>query len=124
MGRGQGQIPLPPKGRKVLYYRHGYDAQLSEEMEALQGNFVVTDSLDDIQPGDQVLCRFSLLPFAENLEQEIKSRGASLVHGTNAHQYLADMRLWYPDLEDITPKTWFSLEDVEGDGPFFRQRNN
>lgn len=104
--------------RIVLYYRHGYEDMLDAEMEALRANFLVTDDLDQIQAGDLVLCRFSLMPFAEALEEEIKARGAQLVHSVNAHDFIADMREWYPLLGDLTPRTWFD-DNVEDNGPFF-----
>ena len=107
------------EGRNVLYFRHGYERQLESELAALRDRFVVTDSLDELRPGDRVLCRFSMLPFSELLQEEVESRGARLVHDNAAHAYLADMRRWYEDLRGLTPETWFAPEDVVGDGPFF-----
>jgi ATP-grasp domain, R2K clade family 3 len=104
--------------RHVLYYRHGYEEMLQQEMSTLNKHFYVTDDLEQIEPGDLVLCRFSLLPFAQALEQEIRSKGATLVHDLAAHEFIADMRNWYPLLSHVTPATFFS-EDVQGDGPFF-----
>jgi hypothetical protein len=127
MGRASGQSRLasthprakPLRQRNVLYFRHGYEQQLQQELGALQERFTVIDDLEQIEAGDRVLCRFSTLPFPELLEQELEARGAVLIHGHAAHAYLADMRRWYPDLKGITPETWFAIEDVSGEGPFF-----
>src|ERR1039458_7234471 len=72
------------KVRNVLYFRHGYEEQLAGELKALRGYFFVTDSLDELKPGDRVLCRFSTLPFPELLQEEVERRGASLVHDNAA----------------------------------------
>src|ERR1039458_7696176 len=83
---------LSSKGRTVVYFRHGYEDQLEGELDVLREHFVVTDSLGDIQLGDRVLCRFSMLPFPDLLQEEVESRGAVLVHDAAAQDYLADMR--------------------------------
>ena len=103
-------------GRTVILYR---DIDLQpEELAAMQANFPATDSRMDIKPGDLVISRYSCLPFYREQENDINRAGARLINTFSQHNYIADMRNWYGDLEQFTPKTWFRPEDVEGDGPF------
>ena len=118
-GSNEGTHKRALPSRTVLYTRHGYEDQLQIEMAALQEQFTLIDNLEDIQAGDRVICRFSLLPFPELLAQEVQARGGSLVHDAEAHSYLADMRQWYPHLQGLTPRTWFAIEDVDAPGPYF-----
>jgi hypothetical protein len=121
MGRGQGNNQvLAQYSRSVVYYRHGYEEQTRQERPVLREcGFVVIDNLDELQSGDQVLCRYSLLPFAKDLDREIRRRGAHLIHDADAHEYLADLRRWYADLRELTPTTFFAADQVQGNGPFF-----
>lgn len=65
----------------------------------------------EIKKGDTILGRYSVLPFYHELDDECKSIGAKLVNSFNQHKYIADMKDWVLDLEDLTPKTWM-LSDL------------
>lgn len=103
--------------RSVILYR---DIDISQaEQDAMRKHFVCTDSRMDIQPGDLVVGRYSVLPFYAEQERDILKAGASLINTKRQHDYIADLSQWVPDLEDITPKTWYRLEDLPDDGgPF------
>jgi hypothetical protein len=99
-------------------------ASLSEEneLEIARKYFGVYKSRAQIKPGDLILCRYSFLPFGEELEQDVKLLGGNLINSYAQHRYVADLYSWYWDLEDYTPKTWFDPAIVfagEYDGPLF-----
>lgn len=103
--------------RLVILYR---DIDLSDaERTAMQKHFYCTDSRMDIKPGDLVVGRYSMLPFFAEQERDILKVGATLINTRREHEYIADLSQWVPDLEDITPRTWYRLEDLPDDGgPF------
>jgi len=91
----------------------------SDEQEALARHFRTSTSRLDVQAGDLVIGRYSVLPFYRELERDVLRLGGKLINSYAQHQYLADLREWYQDLSDLTFPTWFRLEDVPKDGgPF------
>jgi hypothetical protein len=72
-----------------------------------------------IKPNVPVLARYSLLPNHKETEDLLKLFGDKVVNSYHEHRYIADLADWYQDLEDLTFKTYFRLEDVPKDGgPF------
>lgn len=82
------------------------------ELEACQRHLWTVGSRCLIAEGDLVVGRYSVLPYYDELVQDLTLRGASLINDARAHRYVADLANWYHDFEDLTPKTWFRLEDV------------
>ncbi|MFA5999451.1 MAG: ATP-grasp domain-containing protein [Candidatus Paceibacterota bacterium] len=59
-------------------------------------------------PEDSIVWgRYSVLPFYHELEKDLATKGSRLINSHEQHLYVADMRNWYPDLVEFTPKTWF-----------------
>ncbi len=65
-----------------------------------------------------VIGRYSVLPFYQELEDDLRLLGSRLINSFTEHTYIADLKNWYEDLKDFTPKTWFRLEDIPDEGPF------
>jgi len=58
------------------------------------------------------------LPFYKELENDIKSQGSNLINTYRQHNYIANFEYYY-DIENLTPRTYFRLEDVpDNGGPF------
>ena len=96
---------------------------LAEEGEfaAAGRHFDVIESRSLIKPGDNIICRYSALPYYHELEKDVVNVGAKLINSYQEHQFVADIRNWYPILSSLTPRTWFSLEEVlddEYEGPY------
>jgi hypothetical protein len=74
----------------------------------------------DIRSGDLVIGRYSVLPYYQEQDRDIRSVGAGLINSYQEHRAIADIASWYHLLEDITPKTWFRVSDLPRDesGPF------
>lgn len=100
---------------KILF-RDGFDWKLEES--AANNYFTCVNSRMDIQSGDLVIPRFSALPFFKELENDILKAGARLINSRLEHEYIADLGQWYPDLESITPRTWYELHHIPDKGPF------
>jgi len=61
-----------------------------------------------------VIGRYSVLPFYQDLEKELKSCGSSVLINTYAqHRYIADITQWYQDVKEFTPETY----EIWGDLP-------
>lgn len=102
----------------TILYRRLDNADPAEIDAIKSAGFKLTESRLDIKPGDLVIGRYSVLPFFKNLEFDINQLGAKLINSYKQHRYIADLKNWYEDLEAVTPKTWFSLERIDYNGPF------
>lgn len=101
----------------VVYFRMTDDHD-EPEFQACNRHFKTVTQRTHILPGQLVIPRYSALPFGKELELDIRTQGSELINTFRQHCYVAEMRNWYDDFKDITPKTWFRLQDIEGDGPF------
>lgn len=95
---------------KILYRQ--YDEDFAIEFESAKKYFEITPSRMDINKGDLVIGRYSVLPFYEEQEYDLKKVGAKLINSYRQHRYVANIRNWYEDLKQYTPKTWFAPNDV------------
>jgi hypothetical protein len=97
---------------KVILWRScGLDYQ--KEKEIAEKYFKVVTSRTDLHCRNAlVIPRYSSLPFYNELEQDLQNLESGLINTYRQHRYVADLSNWYLDLEKITPKTWFSLEEV------------
>jgi len=104
--------------RVVIWYRYSCVEHHRGELQAMQKYFKCIDSRVKVQKDDLVIARYSCLPYYEEQEKDINLIGAKLINSYHEHKYVADLSAYYLDLEGITPKTWFSLEEIDSDGPF------
>lgn len=94
-------------------------AEEQEKIEAAKFFNIVEQRV--LCPKDSIVIgRYSVLPFYKELEEDLKYLNSKLINSYREHRYVADIQNWYYDLEDMTPKTWFRLEDVpiKQDGSF------
>ena len=96
--------------RHVILYR-GLDFE-REELEAASQYFTCTNRRPDIQKGDFVIGRYSLLPFYGEQAKDIEYVGAKLINDYNKHLYVADLQNYVYDLKELTPRTWCDLQDL------------
>ena len=89
-----------------------------EEMEICKKYFPVITQRSHVKKGDFVIPRYSALPFYKELQNDIKYVGADIINTHREHCYVADLKNWYYDLEEYTPKTWFYLDQIPIEGPF------
>lgn len=61
-----------------------------------------------IEENSLVIGRYSVLPFFKELESEVNIRKSKLIDSYNNFQYIADIENYYKDLENYTPKTYFT----------------
>lgn len=96
-----------------------FRASLAEEneLQVAREFFSILENRAEVCPGDEVLCRYSSLPYHNELEKDIRLLGGELVNTYENHKYVADISNWYYDLERYTPKTWFSLEQFTQNAP-------
>lgn len=64
-----------------------------------------------------VIGRYSVLPFYRELEEDLKTNGSKLINSYFEHSYIASFD-YYHDIDDLTFKTWFRLQDLPDQGPF------
>lgn len=94
-------------------------SSLAEEDELIEArkHFDVFETRGSVPVNKLVIGRYSCLPYYAELEADLKEHGSYLIDNFSSHTYIADLANWYEDLKDITPKTWFSLEDFKRDKP-------
>lgn len=102
--------------RPIILYR-GIEFE-KEELSVASNYFLCTNRRPEIQPGDLVIGRYSLLPYYAEQEEDIIYVGAQLINDYNQHRYIADMGNYLVDLHDLTPKTWTDITAIPDKGPF------
>lgn len=92
----------------------------TDELEAIGRHFPVYTSRAQVPRDGLVIPRYCALPFGKELETDVTVLGSRLINSFRQHCYAAELRRWYPDFEDLTPQTWFRLEDAGRghDGPY------
>lgn len=102
--------------RPVVLFRAGLAEE--KEMEVCKKYFPVITQRTQVQKGDLVIPRYSALPWYQELEEDIKNCGGQMINTYREHVYVADLRNWYYDLGDYTPRTWFYMDQLPTNGPF------
>lgn len=103
--------------KPVILFRKGFSDE--EELQAARDNFTVVESRCAIPKDSLVIGRYSVLPYYKELQTDVEYLGGTMLTPFRSHNYIADMRNWYMDLQGNTPKTWFSLAEVPRDkGPY------
>lgn len=102
--------------RPIVLYRES--EMPKEELASAQKEFPCIKSRMDVQSGDLVIARYSALPFYKELEEDIRHSGGEMINTLFDHAYIADLRNWVEDLREMTPETWYRLQDISDDGPF------
>ncbi len=97
---------------------------LAEENEFSVANkhFFVVEQRSAIPYNSLVIGRYSVLPYYQELEQDLGY--SKLVNSYSQHRFVADLASWYPLFEDLTPKTWFSLEEFNDNISFSESRKS
>ena len=95
-----------------------------EEKKIASKYFHIIENRMKCPPNEIIIARYSALPYYKELEDDLKYINSTLINSYKQHRYVADIQNWYYHLENITPKTWFRLEDVPIDeqGSFIVKR--
>lgn len=89
------------------------------ELETAKKYFEVIESRSLIKPGDNIICRYSALPYYEELERDVVISGGKLINSYRQHHYVAGFWNWYQDLKKLTPDSYDCLENLARmRGPF------
>lgn len=104
------------KTEPVIYFRRSLAED--EEKEAAAKYFQVVERRTAVPYGSLVIPRYSALPYNEELVEDIKSRDCTLINSHREHVYIAGLRNWYYHLGELTPRTWFAMDQLPEEGPF------
>ena len=102
--------------KPVIYIRGSFAER--EEIEAAKEWFFVAENRAAIPEHSLVIPRYTALPYYMELEADMADMRCRLINTYQEHNYVAHMRNWYYDLADITPRTWFALDQMPIEGPF------
>lgn len=102
----------------IIWYRDALIENHRNEKEAMEKYFHCVDSRVKIEAGQNVIARYSALPYYEEQAYDIDCIGARLINSFKQHQWVADIRNWYEELKGFTPKTWPGLDWIDEDGPY------
>lgn len=100
---------------KLLYRNSLVEKEELEVIQAVFGENAVDILTHPTLHNQIVVGRFSVLPFYSEIEKSLKEINSRLVNSYAQHRYIADMRNWYEDFKDITPKTYFSISELPND---------
>lgn len=95
----------------MLYVYHPYPTralgQLSEEIAVYDELHIAHGvALSEIPPGSTVIPRYRMLPFARELEHEVRLLGSALINSYRQHRAIANLYNWVHLLEGITPPAY------------------
>lgn len=62
----------------------------------------------EISPNTTVIGRYSVLPYYNDLYEELERKGSRLINSKETHCLIKDMK-WVRALSDLTPDTWFDV---------------
>jgi hypothetical protein len=103
--------------KPIVFYRSSEISE--EELAAIRDNFQAVESRMQIPEGSLVIGRYSCLPFYRELATDLSYIGATLINSIREHEYIADLGSYILDLENMTFKTWYSLDQVpKSEAPF------
>ncbi len=88
-----------------------------EELQVARKYLPVYENRGKVPDNSLVIGRYSVLPYYRELEEDLKVGGSKLINTFNQHNYVADMKQWYADLKDFTPRTFFSLSAFKASQP-------
>ncbi len=98
-----------------VYFRQ--DNTTKEEFEICSKYFSTFRQRTELNKNiEQVICRYSAVPFNRELEQDLHNIGCKPINSSIEHSYIADMG-WIYDLEHLTFPTWTTLADVPENTP-------
>jgi hypothetical protein len=83
------------------------------EFDACKKNITTRIYRSKIPEYSNVIGRYSVLPYYQELENELKTKKCKLVNSYSQHRYIADIMNWVQDIHEYTPKTWNSWGHLE-----------
>lgn len=83
------------------------------EAEAASSFLPVYSHRTEVPEGSLVIGRYSVLPYYRELEEDLADRGSRLINTYRQHRYVANIREWYEDLQDVTPRLYASLAEFK-----------
>ena len=77
-----------------------------DEYRAAIAHFDTFEYRSSIPEYANVIGRYSVLPYYEELTKELNIHGSSLINSFEEHSYIADVLQYYEDIKEFTPKTY------------------
>lgn len=106
--------------KSVILYRRDYHKNpiVDGELEVAQKYFNCVEQRSEVPPGALVICRYSSLPYFEELERAVQNAGGKLINSYRQHRWIANFD-YYDEIKDFTFPTWSEEQfaDCEYDGP-------
>lgn len=90
------------------------EAELRVMVEVFGADRVLS-SRTQVRPSDLVIGRYSVLPYYEELEADVRLSGGALINSLAQHRYIADISQWSRDLEGLTPPATDRFETLADD---------
>ncbi len=95
------------------------DETTEDELLTANKYFPVSQYRNAVPKNSLVIGRYSVLPFYEELEQDLAVNGSKLINTYKQHQWIAGGYYYDSDLEGFTPRTWeLLLQSQDYQGPF------
>lgn len=80
--------------------------------------FTVIDLVSQVKPGDTVICRYSIYPFANEVLANIESMGGTPINSAQQLDYTFNIDVWSKDFSDLTPRVYAPGEPLPNGGSF------
>jgi hypothetical protein len=84
----------------------------TDELAVARRHLAVYTRRSQVPPDSEVIGRYSVLPYYQELELDLADRGAKLIQTTRQHHYIADLGNWVDHLAGLTPPAWRRVEEI------------
>lgn len=89
----------------VVLFRSNGSWDNQQEMKAAAKHFKVVERRSQVPDDSLVVGRFSVLPFYNELEADLRANGSKLINTSTEHLWISSFD-YYNDVKDYTPRTW------------------
>ena len=87
-----------------LLFRNNLETE--DEFNICKQYFSTYEYRTEIPENSIVIGRYSVLPYYDELEKELKLHNSKLINSYSEHKYIADIMNYYPDVKDFTFPTY------------------
>lgn len=94
--------------KTILFRKFNFN---KEEYEVASKFFNVCESRMEVPDNEIIVGRYSVIPNYKELERDLNFKNTKLINSYYEHSYITDMS-YVLDIEDFTPKTYFSPNDL------------
>lgn len=89
-----------------------------DELSSAEKYFNCFDLITNCPKKSLIISRYATLPFYKDVQREVENCNSKLINDYRQHRYIADLNNYVHDLGELTPKLYYSLQDLPDNKKF------